>query len=274
MPTQVTSSAAGPDAFHGSLFHREHWQRTRAAFGVGGHVGLPPDTRLACAAAAREEERRRGLQTRSCSAVPALGLVSLARRMLEADGGCSLEDVRAATAAACGGEATIGGGSGDGGGGGASCVQGAPFVVVRPPQDSGRHLLFSPDRQRSSSSSSTAAPVRLDADLIYVIPDFAAFWEIPAAPEAYQRFHASSLAGRHRHFVGTAARLFCLLESIEAALATTFSQGSFPPWRTAAAWKQHLVSPLVGGRVSPECGAAVPPSGPAVAPFSLRGIRD
>eukprot|EP01060_Flectonema_neradi_P023053 TRINITY_DN31288_c0_g1_i1.p1 TRINITY_DN31288_c0_g1~~TRINITY_DN31288_c0_g1_i1.p1 ORF type:complete len:221 (+),score=10.33 TRINITY_DN31288_c0_g1_i1:40-702(+) len=110
------------------------------------------------------------------------------------------------------------------------CYGDVHFFVLTPLIHSGRNLCH--------TQSKKSDPIYIDADTIFIIPNFSSYWKVSSAGRVYQRLY-NSIKDRERHFVGTPGRLFALLESLEGALRESLFD--IPPWRTSKMWKASLL---------------------------------
>ena len=215
-------------ALQGSLFQADKWVQARLAMGIEGQIGSVPDHRNAHIT----EMRRRGINSRACGSVPAVALIKGIQQQLNADVPLPevYDDLVANEAVRISMHLDI------------SvtkptpehmCPVGIHFITLIPKNPSGRTLHFCPDDEEN--------PIVTDWDTVFVIPNFKDCWDVPSAGPLYQRYFTSVL--KEKHFVGTASRLFCLLESIEANLEASVSE--LPPWRRSVEWKRFLVGPCV-----------------------------
>ena len=73
-------------------------------------------------------------------------------------------------------------------------------------------------------------------DAFYLVPDFAAHWNIRSPSSQFKAALAENLRGPH--FVGPASALYSLLDTLELIVSESFSD--LPPWRSASVWKTAL----------------------------------
>eukprot|EP01061_Rhynchopus_euleeides_P016771 TRINITY_DN28088_c0_g1_i1.p1 TRINITY_DN28088_c0_g1~~TRINITY_DN28088_c0_g1_i1.p1 ORF type:complete len:290 (+),score=81.14 TRINITY_DN28088_c0_g1_i1:127-870(+) len=226
------ASAKGIE-LQGSLFQPDKWARARVAMGVDGRIGSVPDGRYLRTIREAMEMRDRGLDIRGCVAVPPLEVIAMAQEGLNDGKSISelcdafLDNELVTDSMDIDVSVTLPSTE-------RMCPSGVEFMTLIPKQHSGRTLHFYPEGDRKTR------PVVIDWDTIFVIPNFRDCWHVPSATPSYQKYFAAVIAPE-AHFVGTAARLFSLLESIEANLVEAVA--ILPPWRTAAEWKRFLSAP-------------------------------
>eukprot|EP00755_Sulcionema_specki_P013417 Sspe_Gene.53903::Locus_29775_Transcript_1_1_Confidence_1.000_Length_844::g.53903::m.53903 len=131
---------------------------------------------------------------------------------------------------------------------------GVSFLAIMPEIPSGA-LLVTESRRVGGTKYMTT----IEEDAVFFIPDFSSHWELLRPTNEYKQFMEKELA-QHKHFVGSAAQLFRLLDNIEAAVQKCLStQGlQLPPWRTASCWKatfsfQHNDSVKSKRLLPPQC---------------------
>eukprot|EP01063_Lacrimia_lanifica_P003588 TRINITY_DN11920_c0_g1_i1.p2 TRINITY_DN11920_c0_g1~~TRINITY_DN11920_c0_g1_i1.p2 ORF type:complete len:255 (+),score=86.14 TRINITY_DN11920_c0_g1_i1:64-828(+) len=228
-----------PPQMESNLMNAALWAKTRQVLGVGGPVGCTPSEDLAAGKQYGEDEL-----------ILSMELISDVRDHL--DDGASARDIaemlrgddevvdRSLRVLECETEASRS----------VLCPPGIEFVCVAPGTPTGRTLWFTANGHTNTARANTArqslaannAAGVVDADTIYIIPYFAAEWDIPMANHAYKKYYKETLLKDATHFIGTAGRLFALLDDIERRLRSALD--ILPPWREALSWKRAVTMPL------------------------------
>ncbi|KAJ9450082.1 hypothetical protein DIPPA_16468 [Diplonema papillatum] len=214
-----------------NLMCPELWQKARRVMGVQGPVGWMPSLEEESERQMQRQYRERSLKHVDLANLPPVSLVSHALKLIDQPGMTfsKLEELlrQQVTGAAIDTSDSFPKAN-------MLRLLGVEMLRISPQVPSGRQLRFRSSRQ----SKDWATTIAFDADTLFVIPNFSSFWKVPKAGRAYQAFYRNTLTLKHLHFVGTAAKLFSLLELIEYHLQPTID--ILPPWRTAYAWKQAL----------------------------------
>eukprot|EP01064_Diplonema_japonicum_P031555 TRINITY_DN569_c0_g1_i1.p1 TRINITY_DN569_c0_g1~~TRINITY_DN569_c0_g1_i1.p1 ORF type:complete len:230 (+),score=25.75 TRINITY_DN569_c0_g1_i1:76-765(+) len=210
-----------------NLMKVELWAQARMEMGVEGKVGWAPGGRI------DRDMKERGLGRWCRDKRPAIGVVEKAKDWVQQ--GMDAAELEGKLREICEGSLVVRSGTTvstcD-----MLCQDGISYLCLLPVQASGRTVRF-PTRKNDRCSPFHV----LDSDTLFVVPHFASYWAVPAASSSFQEYYEESVLPYHKHFVGTASKLFSLLDAIEAKLSPALP--ILPPWRTAWAWKKSLAAP-------------------------------